>query len=88
MVTRVFRERELAHVRDTIHAFDSARKQLAKQRGDAVSDEKKRIRFINRRLASLLTLSRIGEGLITMLTSGAPVDPQPMKELFHGEEEP
>jgi hypothetical protein len=39
-------------------------------------------------LASLLTLSRIGEGLILMLTSGQPVNPQPIKSLFHPEDEP
>jgi DNA-binding transcriptional regulator GbsR (MarR family) len=88
MVTRVFRERELVYVRDAISAFDAARKHLAKLRAHAASDEKKRLRFMDARLTSLLTLSRIGEGLIIMLTAGAPVDPQPMIELFHRDEEP
>ena len=38
-------------------------------------------------LPNLLTLSRIGEGLLMMLSSGQPVDPQPMKTLFHPEDE-
>jgi DNA-binding transcriptional regulator GbsR (MarR family) len=87
MVTRVFRERELAFVRAAIEAFETTRKQLAKARGSADADTKKRIKFIENRLSSLLTLSRIGEGLLLMLSSGQPVDPQPMKTLFHPEEE-
>jgi DNA-binding transcriptional regulator GbsR (MarR family) len=87
MVTRVFRERELAWVRNANAAFDTARKQLQRLRSGASSDDKKRIKFIDGRLASLVTLGRIGEGLIAMFASGAPVDPQPIKELFHPEDE-
>jgi HTH-type transcriptional regulator, glycine betaine synthesis regulator len=87
MVTRVFRERELAFVRAAIEAFETTRKQLAKARATADAETKKRIKFIENRLSSLLTLSRIGEGLLLMLSSGQPVDPQPMKTLFHPEDE-
>jgi DNA-binding transcriptional regulator GbsR (MarR family) len=87
MVTRVFRERELAFVRASIESFESTRKLLAKLRSAADGDTKKRIKFIDGRIASLLTLSRIGEGLLMMLSSGQPVDPQPMKTLFHPEDE-
>ena len=87
MVTRVFRERELGHVRAAIDAFETARKHLGKLKATADGDTKKRIKFIDGRLSSLLTLSRIGEGLLLMLTSGQPVDPQPMKTLFHPEDE-
>jgi len=87
MVTRVFRERELAYVRAAIEAFEGARKQLGKLRGGADTETKKRLKFMDGRLASLLTLSRIGEGLLTMLSAGQPVDPQPIKTLFHPEEE-
>ena len=87
MVTRVFRERELAFVRAAIEAFETTRKQLGKLRGAADGDTKKRIKFIDGRISSLLTLSRIGEGLLMMLSSGQPVDPQPMKTLFHPEDE-
>jgi len=86
-VTRVFRERELAFVRAAIEAFETTRKQLAKLRASGDGDMKKRIKFIDGRLSSLLTLSRIGEGLLMMLSSGQPVDPQPMKTLFHPEDE-
>ncbi len=87
MVTRVFRERELATVRAAIEAFESARRTLARGRSSADAETRKRLKFIDGRLGSLLTLSRIGEGLLIMLTSGQPVDPQPIKSLFHPEEE-
>jgi hypothetical protein len=85
MVTRVFRERELAYVRGAIEAFEGARQKLGKLKGDA--DTKRRLKFIDARLAALLTLSRIGEGLLMMLSAGQPVDPQPMKTLFHPEDD-
>ena len=87
MVTRVFRERELAYVRAAIEAFESARKQLGKRKVSADGELKRRLKFIDGRLSSLLTLSRIGEGLLMMLSSGQPVDPLPMKTLFHPEDE-
>jgi len=87
MVTRVFRERELGYVRAAIESFETARAKLAKLRGGADGDLKRRIKFIDGRISSLLTLSRIGEGLLMMLSSGQPVDPQPMKTLFHPEDE-
>jgi HTH-type transcriptional regulator, glycine betaine synthesis regulator len=87
MVTRVFRERELAYVRAAIEAFESARKQLAKLRGAADAETRKRLKFMDGRLGSLLTLSRIGEGLLIMLSTGQSVDPTPMRTLFHPEDE-
>jgi DNA-binding transcriptional regulator GbsR (MarR family) len=87
MVTRVFRERELGYVRASIESFETARKSLAKLRAAGDAELKRRIKFIDGRIASLLTLSRIGEGLLMMLSSGQPVDPQPMKTLFHPEDE-
>jgi DNA-binding transcriptional regulator GbsR (MarR family) len=85
MVSRVFRERELGKVREAIDAFDDAIKRVQKARTRASADEKKRLKFIENRLSSLLTLARIGEGLIAMLVAGQPVDPQPLKSLFERE---
>jgi DNA-binding transcriptional regulator GbsR (MarR family) len=82
MVSRVFRERELGYVREAIAAFEAAIKQIAQARPRASSEEKKRLKFIEGRLSSLLTLSRLGESLLSMLASGEPVDPQPLKSLF------
>ncbi len=82
MISRVFRERELGYVREAIAAFEAAIKQIAQARPKASSDEKKRLKFIEGRLSSLLTISRLGESLIGMLASGEPIDPQPLKSLF------
>jgi DNA-binding transcriptional regulator GbsR (MarR family) len=87
MVTRVFRERELGYVRTVIESFEELRKLLTRLRANATVEEKRRLKFMDTRLAALLTLSRIGEGLLTMLTSGQPVDPQPIKSMFDPEEE-
>jgi HTH-type transcriptional regulator, glycine betaine synthesis regulator len=87
MVTRVFRERELGYVRTVIESFEEVRKLMARLRSNATADEKKRLKFIDGRIASLLTLSRIGEGLLLMLTAGQPVDPKPIKSLFDREDE-
>jgi DNA-binding transcriptional regulator GbsR (MarR family) len=82
MVSRVFRERELTYVREAIVAFEAALKLVAQARPRANAEEKKRLKFIEGRLSSLLSLSRIGEGLISMLLSGEAVDAQPLKSLF------
>ncbi|HZS42210.1 MAG TPA: MarR family transcriptional regulator [Polyangia bacterium] len=82
MVSRVFRERELGLVREAIEAFEAAIELVRQSRARAGADEKRRLKFIEGRLDALLTLSRIGEGLLTMLLSGEPVNPQPIKSLF------
>jgi DNA-binding transcriptional regulator GbsR (MarR family) len=86
MISRVFRERELAKVHEAIEAFDNAIKLVHQARKQSATDEKKRLKFIEGRLSSLLTLARIGEGLLSMLASGQAVDPQPIKSLFETEE--
>jgi DNA-binding transcriptional regulator GbsR (MarR family) len=85
MVSRVFRERELGYVREAIEAFEAALVRVAQARARASADEKKRLKFIEGRLQSLLNLSRIGEGLIQMLLSGESVA-QPIKSMFEPDE--
>ena len=68
MVTRVFRERELGYVRAAIESFETARKPARQAARRAPTPRlKRRIKFIDGRISSLLTLSRIGEGLLMML---------------------
>jgi DNA-binding transcriptional regulator GbsR (MarR family) len=86
MVSRVFRERELTYVREAISAFESALKQIAAVRPRASADQKKRLKFIENRLDSLLTVARVGEGLLNMLLAGQRVDVEPMKKLFQEDE--
>lgn len=89
MVSRVFRERELAKVREAVEAFQDAIRLVHQGRSRAAGPsayDKKQLKFIESRLQSLLTLARLGEGLLHMLASGQPVDPQPLKSLFDREE--
>ncbi len=82
MVSRVFRERELVQIREAIGAFETAQKQVQAAQKRALPDEKRRLKFVDGRLASLLVLSRIGEGLLNMLLSGESVDARPIVSLF------
>jgi DNA-binding transcriptional regulator GbsR (MarR family) len=82
MVSRVFRERELGKVREATEAFEAALKLVEKARGKAAAEEKRRLRFVEGRLTSLLRLSRVGEQLLGLLAAGSPIDPQPLKSLF------
>src|SRR5215475_3193411 len=59
MVSRVFRERELAQIRAAIEIFQETLAEIGKQR--ASGDEKKRLRFVAERIESLLELARLGE---------------------------
>jgi DNA-binding transcriptional regulator GbsR (MarR family) len=81
MVSRVFRERELGFVREAIEAFETARRTVEAARTRVSPDERKRLKFISGRLDSLLTLARVGEGLLTMLLSGQSVDAGPIQDL-------
>jgi DNA-binding transcriptional regulator GbsR (MarR family) len=82
MVSRVFREREMAMIREAIDAFLAALESLKDARTGATADEKRRYKFVEGRLESLLTLARVGEGLLSMLLSGEPVDAAPIRSLF------
>jgi DNA-binding transcriptional regulator GbsR (MarR family) len=82
MVSRVFRERELGYVREAIAAFENALKQIAAARPRSSTEQKKRLKFIEGRLDSLLTVARVGEGLINMLLAGHSIDVDPIKKLF------
>lgn len=83
MISRVFRERELVQVREASAAFDAALKAItAAEKGRPPVEEKRRLKFVEGRLRALLALARMGETLLTLLVSGAPIDPQPLKALF------
>ena len=82
MVSRVFRERELTYIREAIEAFENALAALAHARPKASPDEKKHLKFVEERVRTLLTLSRIGEGLLTMLLAGQSIDIAPMRSFF------
>ncbi len=85
MVSRVFRERELVYIREAIAAFDQARRQAVQGRQGASAEVKKRLKFIEDRLTTLLALSRVSEGFLNLLLAGKSVDLSPFKSLFSKE---
>jgi HTH-type transcriptional regulator, glycine betaine synthesis regulator len=84
MVSRVYRERELVMVRAAIETFELAIRAVGQERGGARPDEKKRMKFIQDRLQSLLGLARIGEALLSSIVEGQRIDPTPIKTFFGG----
>ena len=86
MVSRVFRERELIYIRDAIESFESALKELKQPDKPAANKpdkpDKRRLKFVEERLRLLLTLARIGEGLLNMLLAGQPIDARPVRSFF------
>lgn len=73
MVSRVFRERELIHVREAIEAFRAALltlQTLAADRESGAPPNAARLRFIADRVQTLLSLAERGQALIELLLSG------------------
>ena len=88
MVSRVFRERELVYIRETIEALETALKTLAAARARAAADEKRNVKFMEERLGSLLNLARVGEGLLGMLLAGEAIDVKSVRSFVaRGESE-
>ncbi len=85
MVTRVFRERELAQVGTSIETFEATLKAIAAAARSAKPDEKKRLKFASERLEILLGLARVGESLIRAMVAGERIDPTPFVKLFSGD---
>jgi HTH-type transcriptional regulator, glycine betaine synthesis regulator len=73
MVSRVFRERELAQIRSAIETFQEAAEQLGKTKSD-----RRRAKFIGERLEALLNLARVGESLLAAILEGKKIDPTPI----------
>lgn len=86
MVSRVFRERELSHVRDAIEAFQEAQRLLSHLQAAATDakDEagRRTLRFVSGRVKSLLTLSEAGQGLLELVLSGTALGGTPLKDLL------
>jgi HTH-type transcriptional regulator, glycine betaine synthesis regulator len=76
MVSRVFRERELAQIRAAIEIFQETLAEIGKQRGGG--DEKRRLRFVAERIESLLQLARLGEMLLAAVLDGKKIDLTPL----------
>ena len=84
MVSRVYRERELVMVRAAIETFELAIRAVGQERALARPEEKKRLKFIQERLQSLLGLARLGQALLSSIVDGQRIDPTPIKTFFGG----
>jgi hypothetical protein len=80
-VSRELRERELVLIQSTFEVFEAALVQLRAGRGmaDALRQH------IAERIASLLTLARVGETLLTALLDGKKIDPTPIRTFLFAE---
>jgi DNA-binding transcriptional regulator GbsR (MarR family) len=81
MVSRVFRERELAMIRAAIETFDAAIRSAAEAQKGARPEERKRLRFIADRIHTLLGLARGAETLLASILEGKRVDATPIKDF-------
>lgn len=86
MVSRVFRERELALIRSAIETFEEVRREVVSASRTAASEQKKRLRFVIDRIDSLLNLARLGEMILSALLAGQKVDPTPIARFFESKE--
>ncbi|GAB4523447.1 MAG: hypothetical protein Tsb0020_41800 [Haliangiales bacterium] len=85
LVSRVFRERELRRIRETIEIFEDALSVLAEPAAAAHSasaegpnaEEAHRVLIVSR-LQGLLSLARIGKTLLEAMLSGESVDASPL----------
>jgi DNA-binding transcriptional regulator GbsR (MarR family) len=80
MVSRVFRERELARIRAAIETFQDTLAELGRARGSG--DEKKRLKFLAERIESLLQLARLGEMLLAAVLDGKKIDITPLMSFL------
>jgi DNA-binding transcriptional regulator GbsR (MarR family) len=77
MISRVFRERELRHVKESIEVFSSAITEL--QRASGQPDAPAGLPALVSRIEGLLQLARIGQHLLENILSGGPADPSSLK---------
>jgi DNA-binding transcriptional regulator GbsR (MarR family) len=86
MVSRVFRERELFHIRDAIEAFHEAQRLLLQEdaaaRRDRDEPARRTIAFVAGRVKSLLTLGEAGRRLLELVLSGTALGGTPLQDLL------
>jgi DNA-binding transcriptional regulator GbsR (MarR family) len=80
MVSRVFRERELRHIRQAIETFEEVVVELEKTEGRTQGEEAERNRFALAQLRGLLALAKIAATLLDAVLSGKAIDIGPLKK--------
>lgn len=84
LVRRVLRERELVLLREVGGALESAEQALP--RAARARKERRELEFKQERIARLLALARMGEGLIAALAAGEAIDPTSVLRAANDEE--
>ncbi|HTM21232.1 MAG TPA: MarR family transcriptional regulator [Kofleriaceae bacterium] len=79
MVSRVFRERELRQIRESIETFEEVVAELERTEGRGDDEANQRTAFALDRLRGLLALARIAAGLLDAVLSGQAIDIGPLK---------
>ena len=80
MVSRVLRERELVQIQSVIETLEAALVTLrARGKSDALRQH------VGERIASLLTLARVGESLLSALLDGKKIDTTPIRTFLVAE---
>lgn len=82
MVSRVFRERELQQIEVAIESFENSEKQLTSLLDEATGERKQQIQFALDRVVGLLSMARIGDGLLRAILSGQDVNALPLKNFI------
>lgn len=87
MVSRVFRERELALIRDAASAFAQATTVFSKAARSSGKEQARRLSFARNRVGQLAGLAKVGESIVSSLVSGNRVDTKPLREFDESEDD-
>lgn len=86
MVSRVFRERELALIRKAVATFGEAEAQFARAAKAAPKGHAKELEFARKRIALLVGLARIGETMLGTIVQTGRVDTKPLRNFPTGDD--
>ena len=78
MVSRVFRERELRKIEESIEIFKLALSAIGAERDRTPVEQRARLDIVLDRIRSLLTLAEIGGRLLTSILDGKAIDFGPL----------
>lgn len=87
MVSRVFRERELALIRDAAEAFVDANTVIRKAARTGRKEERRQLAFSRDRITQLAMLAKVGEKIVSTLVSGSRVDTKLLREFDEGDDD-
>lgn len=87
MVSRVFRERELIEIQESIASLERALEALAARKPPTTEEERRRAEVQRERIKKLLELAKLGRGIVQALISDARVDATALARFLLGRDE-